>query len=195
MHKESEKKVTQIYIKNKIFRYIENNMKNKIGISLGNACMSAIWAVVNGYRLKKQDGYNTCVFDLMVSNYNGIIKCILEDFNNFIDPNYLIIENDYIKNTYYDFIFNHEGPGHADLYIKEDWPEGIMHFANNNYVNFIKRYKRRIDNFRNYLLDTNNYIYFIFQFVHDTNLNDDFYELRKAISSKYPDLKYEIIVI
>jgi hypothetical protein len=170
-------------------------MKNKIGISLGNVCKSATWAVVNGYRNKKQNGYNTCVFDLMVSNYNGIVKCILEDFTNFVDPNYLIVENDYIKNTYYNFVFNHEGPGHGDLYIKENWPEGIMHFANNNYVHFIERYKTRIDNFRNYLLDTNNYIYFIFEFFYDTNLNDDFYELRKAISLKYPDLKYEIIVI
>ncbi len=54
---------------------------------------------------KKQNGYNTCVFDFMVSNYNGIVKCIKEDFNNF----------------------------------------------------------------KNYLLDSNNYIYFIFQFVYDIN--------------------------
>jgi hypothetical protein len=195
MHKELEKKVIQIYIKNKIFKYMENNIQNNIGISLGNLCMSATWAVINGYREKKQDGYNTCVFDLMISNYNGIVKCILEDFNNFVDPNYLTIENECIINTYYNFLFNHEGPGHAELYIKENWPEGKMHFVNNNYAHFIERYLTRINNFRNYLLDTNNYIYFIFQFVHDTNTNDDFYELRKAISLKYPDLKYEIIVI
>ena len=168
---------------------------NKIGISLGNTCTSAVWGIQNRYRGEKQHGYNTCVFDLMVSNYNGIVKCILEDFNNFVDPNYLICANDCIVNTYYNFGFNHEGPGHANLYIKENWPEGIMHFVNNNYANFIERYNTRINNFKNYLSDTNNYIYFIFQWVYDTNTNDDFYELREALKLKYPDLKYEIIVI
>jgi hypothetical protein len=131
----------------------------------------------------------------MVSNYNGIVKCIKEDFNNFVDPNYLICSNECIINTYYNFGFNHESPGHADLYIKENWPEGIMHFVNNNYAHFIERYNNRINNFKNYLLDSNNYIYFIFQFVYDINTNDNFYELREALKIKYPDLKYEIIVI
>jgi len=208
MQQEYQKLFNQLYIKNKISSYQtkkdnQENQKyqdiylpiNKIGISLGNACYSAIWAVVNGYRKKKQDGYKTCVFDLMISNYNGIVKCILEDFNNFTDPAYLICENQCIINTYYNFCFNHEGPGHADLYIKENWPEGIMHFVNNNYANFIERYNTRIYNFKNYLSDPNNYICFIFQFVNDQYLINNFQDLRDALRLKYPHLKYEIIVV
>lgn len=47
---------------------------NKIGISLGNVCYSAVWAQQNGYRTLKKHGYKTCVFDLMVSNYRGIVQ-------------------------------------------------------------------------------------------------------------------------
>lgn len=42
---------------------------SKIGISLGNICFSAVWAVQNGLRKTKAEGYKTCPFDLMISNY------------------------------------------------------------------------------------------------------------------------------
>ena len=46
-----------------------------IGISLGNVCNSAEFAVANNLRKRKEEGYNTCPFDLMVSNYKGSNKC------------------------------------------------------------------------------------------------------------------------
>jgi hypothetical protein len=49
---------------------------NKVGISLGWNCNSAIYGVNNGIRLEKKDGYKTCPFDEMLSNLPGIIKCI-----------------------------------------------------------------------------------------------------------------------
>jgi hypothetical protein len=168
---------------------------NTIGISLGNVCNSAEWGVKNNLRKRKIDGYNTCPFDLMVSNYNGIVKCIKEDFKNFCDPNYLVCNGNGVCNTYYNFEFNHESPGHADLYLHENWPEGTNHFINNNYFHFINRYNKRIESFNNYLNDPDNYIIFIIEFFYDSNPNDDFLELRTALHEKYPNLKYEIKVI
>jgi hypothetical protein len=170
-------------------------MTNKIGISLGNVCNSAMWGVQNGIRQTKENGYNTCVFDLMISNYDGVVKCINEDFNNFCNHHYLVLTDAGIYNTYYNFEFNHESPDHANLYVVENWPGGKMHFVDNNFFEFKKRYRQRIHNFINYLMDKNNYIVFIFQFFYDTNKNDDFIELRQALSLKYPHLKYEIVVI
>lgn len=120
---------------------------NKICISLGNVCYSAQYAVKNNLRKTKNEGYNTCPFDLMVSNYKGIIDCINNDFKYFYDLNYIILENEtnLIKNTKYDFCFNHESPDHANLYLHENWKEGNYHFVNNNFKNFIDRYKKRIE--------------------------------------------------
>ena len=84
---------------------------NKVGISLGWNCYSAIYGVNNNIRTKKTDGYNTCPFDEMVSNYNGIVKCIEDDFQYFYDENYLSLKelpNEYqINNSKYNFWFNH----------------------------------------------------------------------------------------
>jgi hypothetical protein len=152
--------------------------------------------VHNGYRDSKRQNYKTCPFDLMVTNYAGIIKCILEDFKNFTNPEFLQIKDDCIVNTYYKFGFNHETPGHADLYKIESWAEGPNHFINNNYKNFIERYNQRITNFRNYLNDPNSSIIFIIFPIHFyAYKNDDFVELKKALLNKYPKLDYKFVII
>ena len=171
-------------------------MSKMVGISLGNVCYTADWAIAQGYRQKRSDGYRTCVFDLMISHYKGIVQCILEDFRNFCNPNFLSWNGvGSIVNTYYNFEFNHETPGHADLHLKEMWPEGANNFINNNYKHFISRYQRRIQNFKNYLNDTNNTIVFAIQFARERNPNDDFKDLRQALALKYPHLNYTIIVV
>ena len=37
-------------------------------------CGSAMYGVINNLRTKKEHGYKTCPFDLMISNYNGILE-------------------------------------------------------------------------------------------------------------------------
>jgi len=61
----------------------------------------------------------------MVTNYNGIINCLIDDFKDFVNEDYLelikVNENEYsIYNTKYNFAFNHESRGHADLYKSEN---------------------------------------------------------------------------
>ena len=176
---------------------------NKVGISLGWNCNSAVEGVKLGIRKTKRQGYLTCPFDEMVSNYEGIIKCIETDFKFFCDASFLelvskpkntnintVKDNEkLIRNNYYNFLFNHESPGHADLFISQKWQGGQNHFIDNNYDEFKKRYNRRIENFRNYLNDPNNIIIFI---LHRYNTNENnISKLNDVIKIKYPLLKYE----
>jgi len=126
------------------------------------------------------------------------VLCINEDFKYFYDINYLklipakfstdgIIKDELlIYNTKYNFIFNHESPDHANLYINQNWIGGKNHYIDNNFFLFIERYKRRINNFREYI---NNYkITFIIG-----KFDDDFSKLNEIIKIKYPNLNFSIL--
>ena len=159
---------------------------NKIGISLGWNCASANYGIGTGLRLRKQDGYTTCPFDAMVSNIDGIIKCLEDDFKFFYDPQYLKMKHiqgdEYcIYNTKYNFGYNHESPGHANLYINEKWPEGINHFINNDFYYFKQRYENRVNNFRKYLSNKNNFITFIITTWNKTQ--EDMIDLKKQLKN------------
>ena len=134
----------------------------EIGISLGWNCESTMWGIATKTRPNKEGGYKSCPFDLMYTNYKGIIDCLNDDFKYFCDINYLQIkkipkeskllpDEDLIYNTKYNFVFNHESPGHSDIYIHQNWSKGINHFVLNNYEELFNRYNKRIQNFRDYL--------------------------------------------
>lgn len=172
---------------------------NHEGISLGWNCESASKAVNMGIRKTKKEGYLTCPFDECITNYDGIILCLKEDFKYFCDIAYLkIIPAAYstggirineplIHNTRYNFIFNHESPEHANLFSIQKWAGGKNHFVNNNYSFFIERYSRRIDNFRNYLRKANTKItFFIGKF--DPTIT----ELTEVIKEFNKDLIFDI---
>lgn len=133
-----------------------------IGISLGHNCFSASHGVYIGLRGRKADGYTTCPFDEMNSTYEGVVECLKDDFKYFTDTRYLKLvhrpstckyypNETLVYNTKYGFIFNHESPGHADLYRIQSWTGGMNHFIENDFAKFRERYDRRIENFRNYI--------------------------------------------
>jgi hypothetical protein len=177
------------------------------GISLGWNCNSAIVGVSSGFRKTKQNGYKTCPFDEMITNYKGIIECIKDDFEFLCDIRYLKLikipkESKFLNtngdgdliiyNIKYNFIFNHESPGHAKLFITQKWSKGINHYIMNNYEQFINRYKRRIQNIKD-LLNSKNNITFIL-----TRPNTDCYdisELNEAIVNKYPLLNFKFLFL
>jgi hypothetical protein len=174
-------------------------------ISLGWRCESATYANSIGLRESKQDGYLTCPFDLMISNYIGVCECIKDDFKYFCDLNYLILkkcpkmkiilevnQNDdelWIYNTYYNFTFNHESPDHGNLYNSENWPTGKNYFIENNFEKFIERYNRRIENFRYYIQNCTKINFIISRY------NSIPYELYNIIKDKYQNLSFEIMTI
>lgn len=162
-----------------------------VGISLGWNCHPAQHAVQHGFRKRKTDGYQTCPFDLCLSNYQGICDCIEDQFAKFTDPAYLTtIEFEgkpFIYHTHYRFIFNHESPYHADLHIRENWPNGANHFVNNDFKFFRERYDRRISNFQNYLHEGSHIRFLLARYKKDTT------RLDQILQKNYPELSYEII--
>jgi hypothetical protein len=175
-----------------------NQMINpmNIGISLGWNCESASYGVKYNLRKRKANGYNTCVFDEMVSNYPGIIECIQDDFKYFLDLEYIELKDIgeiVIYNKKYKFWFNHESPGHANLYKKQNWAGGINHFVDNNYEKFIERYQQRINNFRNYIKSKNNITFILNRY--NTNKIDDIPSLVNTIKQVYPLLNFNFIFI
>lgn len=170
---------------------------NRIGISLGMKCDSAVWGVENNIRSTKANGYKTCPFDEMISNLPGIIECLRDDFKYFCDPEYLSLiftgEEYFIYNKKYRFAFNHESPGHSNMFHEQKWPEGMSHYVNNNFAHFIERYNKRIQSFRDYLSDPNNLINFILM-RYNTH-NKDLHELKEALLLHYPYLNFHIITL
>lgn len=172
---------------------------NEDAISLGWNCESAMKGVDLGIRKRKANGYLTCPFDECLTNYDGIILCLKEDFKYFCDISYLkiivapfsvggVVKNErLIYNTRYNFIFNHESPDHANLYISQNWTGGQNHYIDNNYALFIERYNHRINNFRKYVNDPNNKITFIIG-----KFNPDINELSEMLKEYYPNLKYNL---
>lgn len=67
------------------------------------------------------------------------------------------------------------------------------HFLLDNYKNFKIRYQERINNFKNYLLDENNFITFIIQRYNTKE--EDLFELKNVLLEKYPKLKFKIHII
>lgn len=174
-----------------------------IGISLGWNCSPAMYGVSVGLRGMKSNGYQTCPFDEMVSNYPGIVECIRDDFKYFMDENYLevreapfstggIVKGEkLIFNTKYNFFFNHESPGHADLYKSQNWIGGINHYIENNYALLKERYNRRVESFRKYIQEGyngNEITFIVFRY------NDNVESLVRVFDEKYPNLNCKLFV-
>jgi hypothetical protein len=177
------------------------------GISLGWNCHSASTGVSMGIRGTKSNGYKTCPFDEMITNYEGIVECIKDDFECLCDIRHLELikipkESKWLNtngdgdvviyNRKYKFIFNHESPGHANLYISQNWAKGMNHYILNDYEEFVNRYKRRIANIKE-LLNSGKNIKFIL--TRPSIEMCDISKLHEVIINKYPFLKFEIVLL
>ena len=142
----------------------------------------------------------------MITNYEGLIDCINDDFKYFCDTNYLKVititdKFDYLNlplnstmivNTKYNFLFNHESSDHNNLWKTEGWEKGQFHFEMDNFHEFIKRYERRIQNFKNYL-NSGYEISFIISKINNTLETN--IKLNDTIKQKYPNLNYKFILL
>lgn len=169
-------------------------MSESIGISLGYRCCSAQLGVDRSFRKRKNQGYLTCPFDYMLTNYIGLLQCLRDDFSEFCNPDMLEIIESYpnewpIHHKKYGFWFSHESPI-GDIYLRENWEFGKNHFVENNYARFIERYQKRIQNFRQYLAadDPKNKILFIIE-----RFNKPPTELEALLMELYPNLDFTIL--
>jgi hypothetical protein len=177
------------------------------GISLGWNCDSAIIGVSTGLRKTKQDGYKTCPFDEMITNYKGVIDCINDNFEYLCDKKYVELikipkESKWLNTNgdgdimiyhkKYKFIFNHESPGHANLFDSQKWTKGINHYIINEYEEFINRYKRRIANIKELLNSGKNITFILTRPITDTC---HISELSDVIRHKYPFLTFKFVLL
>lgn len=167
------------------------------GISLGHNCRSAVMGVGEGRRDTKANGYMTCPFDEMNCSYERMVKCIKDDFKYFTDPFYLqLVTHPFsctyypgetlLYNTRYGFIFNHESPGHADLYLTQAWPGGKTHYIDNSFERFRERYDRRIEQFRTYCSRGGVVTLLI------SSMPRVFDDLLKVLTTRYPMTEFNI---
>lgn len=168
--------------------------KTSIGISLGWNCHTTSMGLIRGLRGLKKDGYKTCPFDLMVSNYEGVIQCLYDDFKDFTNPEYIVMKPDpdyridavVPFNTKYSFSHNHEGTGHMTVYKYDDQNIGEDYYMKNNFEKLIEKLNKRVENFRNYM-NSGNHINFLI-----TDFDKNLFELHKCIKTMYPKLNYTI---
>lgn len=165
-----------------------------VGISLGWNCFPAAKGVELGLRGRKRDGYKTCPFDEMITNYKGVIACLRDDFSQFYDLSLAVVSraaaycagDTLLWNPTYGFLFNHESPHHANLWRDQEWPGGPYHYVQNDFAAFRERYSRRIAEFRGYLV-SGSPVRFLLSYP-DLPLT----ELRDVLAERYPDLSYTI---
>jgi len=164
----------------------KNNIDGYTPISLGWNCSPAI-SRANDFNYRRQNGYLTCPFDLVVTPYHALCQCILDNFdrNKFFN---LRIEYDPINKqecilNEYNMWFNHESEK-LDNNDEIEWHPGK--WAENNFKLFIERYERRIENFNSYI-NKNNILFII------ENPHDDITILIDIIKIKYPNLNFKII--
>lgn len=142
---------------------------NTVYISLGFNCAPRSYIKHNF--MSKSDGYLTCPFDLCITPFESLCKCIETDFQYFFDDLILIpwgcadgrskddLLNKHAIKNHYNIIFNHEGSGHSHLFNigKND----DLFYIRNNFEEFKKRYVSRITNYKNYINNCNNIIFII----------------------------------
>ena len=162
-------------------------------ISLGYNCDPRIY-IKNCLGLDKSNGYNTCPFDLCITSFESLYKCIDTDFQYFFDDLKLIpwgcppcrptndLENKHAITNYYNIIFNHEGSGHSHLFNigKND----DLFYIRNNFEKFKERYSSRINNFRNYISENPN-ITFIIKRSSDNDKTYNLTTLSNLLKTKY----------
>jgi hypothetical protein len=170
----------------------------KIYISLGYNCDPRIY-IKHELGLSKENGYNSCPFDLCITPFESLYKCIETDFKYFFDDLKLIswacpvdrpkddIENKHAITNHYNMIFNHESSGFSHTFNigKND----DLFYFRNNFEKFKERYSVRINNFRDYI---RNYDKIIFIYKKYNNYDGKF--LINLLREKY-NKNIEIIEI
>lgn len=170
-----------------------------IYISIGSNCSPRTY-IHSQIGMTKGNGYLTGPFDLCVSPFNALYKCIDTDFKFFFDDLSLIAGPNApgdrrlagtgllnITNSY-GFIFNHEGPSHSHLFNEGKNDDNF--YCRDNFKQFKLRYQRRIDNFYNYIKN-NDHITIVMYHHLDVELD----RLLLLLNTKYPNKTFTYIRI
>ena len=170
-----------------------------IYISLGYNCSPRKY-IYNELNIKKEDGYKTCPFDLCITSYDALYRCLETNFEYFFDNLHLIpgmnADGDRsncgpggqnISNAY-GMIFNHEGSTHSHNF--KESPNDDDFYIRNNFEKFKRRYQNRINNFFLYMKEFHHIV-----FIHHNPENKSTIQLLKLLKTKYPNKIIDIQVI
>jgi hypothetical protein len=128
-------------------------------ISLGVNCSPRIHIKRMGY--SRATGYKTCPFDLCITPFSGLKKCLETDFVHFFEDLRVIPGSNASGNrtlcgdgglninNSYGMIFNHEGSTHSHLFSKGRNDD--EYYIRNDFTEFRNRYQTRINNFKEYI--------------------------------------------
>lgn len=170
-------------------------------ISLGYNC-SPRGYIKHTLGITKGNGYLSCPFDLCITPFESLYKCIETDFKYFFDDLRLIpgmcadgrpsndVENKQNITNYYNIIFNHEGSTHSHLF--DMGKNDDLFYIRNDFEKFKERYSARINNFRNYMKEYDHIIFIINYMEYPTN--SDHTALLKLLKEVYHDKNIEIQV-
>jgi tetratricopeptide (TPR) repeat protein len=159
------------------------NFKYKI-ISLGFDCLPRTIATRWGIKPSRSQGELSCPFDLAFHSYSNICKLLDNDFDDYLNPQYLELVR-HKNNSNQTIVINTK-------YLCKFVHENGFIWQENDFQKFRKRYEQRINNFYGYLKE--NPILFIL------NLNINSYDiypqkLVDIIDRKFPDLNFKLLVI
>jgi hypothetical protein len=170
-----------------------------IYISLGWNCSPRYY--IRDIGMSRSNGYRSCPFDLCMTSFAGLCKCIETDFKYFFNDLALIpggnAEGDRSKcgvgginiTNHYQMIFNHEGSTHSHLF--KDGINDDLFYIRNDFEQFRNRYEIRIQNYNKYISENHN-----ITFVYRNHNNEyDVILLHQLLREKYPNKNINILEI
>ena len=151
-------------------------------VSLGSGCLPRTVPTRQGYKHTKAQGEMTLPFDLALHRYEGLLRIITSNFNDYCNPTAFTIVRD--QQLGVDFI---EHEGYQVRFVHESLDGNLEIYAAARFGKLITRYQRRIENFRRCLED--NDILFIAEYeTYPIDLN-------QAIKTAFPDLRYRLLAL
>jgi hypothetical protein len=151
--------------------------------------------------LSNHSGYKSCPFDLCITSYDALYKCIKDDFKNFFDLSIspgMNADGDRSKcgiglrniTNSYGIVFNHEGATHSHLFNEGRNDDDF--YIRNDFEKFKQRYTQRIQNFHNYMHEYDKIV-----LVHH-NFNNARYNIGvicEILKERYPGKIFTILEI
>ncbi len=121
-------------------------------ISLGFNCDPRVF-IKNRLGLSKASGYRSCPFDLCITPFEALCRCLEDNFQHFFEGLRTIPwgSKNAITNSY-GMIFNHEGSAHAHLF--QVGKDDDLYYTRNDFEKFKERYTARINNFQRYVRES-----------------------------------------
>ena len=171
-------------------------------ISLGWNCDPRI-NLKNKYKTGRRNGYKTHPFDLCISPPPAVENLLEHNFETFFKglrvrswgnaagdrsnagPGLTSITNDA------GIVFNHEGGGHSHLFSEGRNDDEF--YIRNDFHKFRERYKKRIENFKNTLINYNEICFLYKESNKYPKLNLD--SIINIINNNYGDKKIEFLRI